>query len=327
MNTVSQTGTTLWILSPVYRDVESYKILIEKCTQILQDNGYKFEHVAFVAVDDTAGADAEMTTFKTLNMAEVITAPFNLGHQRAIVYGLRHLLERVQETDLVLTLDSDGEDMPESLPLLLKSHTAKNHGEGRITLAWRTKRRESMTFKLMYFFYRFFFYSLTGTVLRTGNFALYNGRILKDCIHHPFFDLCYSSTLLNLGYDLNKVPCARGSRYAGQSRMNFIKLVTHGIRMLLPFMDKIATRAMVAFAVSASIGAAAILYTLAASFYNGTPLSSVVVFGIITTALIGFVSLVQLLILFATFSQSQAISMSRLDHSKRKFGADNRKIS
>ena len=49
----------------------------------------------------------------------VLQPPFNLGHQRALVYALRKALPQIADEDAVVTLDADGEDRPEDLPRLL----------------------------------------------------------------------------------------------------------------------------------------------------------------------------------------------------------------
>ena len=74
-----------------------------------------------------------------------------------------------------------------------------------------------------------------GTTVRSGNFAAQTGNSLKTTIGHPTFNLCYSSSLLALRRPTVMVPCARGARFAGTSRMNAQSLMAHGVRMLLPF--------------------------------------------------------------------------------------------
>jgi hypothetical protein len=65
---------------------------------------------------------------------------------------------------------------------------------------------------------------------------------LRRVIDHRHFDLCYSSGLLGIGIELRSVPCARGRRYAGRSKMSPARLVRHGLQMLLPFAPRVATR-------------------------------------------------------------------------------------
>ena len=70
-------------------------------------------------IDDTGGQDPEVDGLGEFDDTVVLQPPFNLGHQRAIVYALRKMLPRIAEEDAVVTMDADGEDRPEDLPRLL----------------------------------------------------------------------------------------------------------------------------------------------------------------------------------------------------------------
>ena len=84
----------------------------------------------------------------------MIAPPFNLGHQRAIVFGLRLIEPDIDDVDLVVTMDADGEDRPEDLPRLLDPLLEAPADRRRLCVARRTKRRESFRFRVMYFFFR-----------------------------------------------------------------------------------------------------------------------------------------------------------------------------
>ena len=102
----------IWFISPIYFDAESWQRLRREL-QAHVPAGYE---PRYVVVDDSAGLDPATTALD----AQVIVPPFNLGHQRALVYGLRRLAhEEINDDDLVVTLDGDGEDQPGSLPRLL----------------------------------------------------------------------------------------------------------------------------------------------------------------------------------------------------------------
>src|SRR5256885_4629244 len=77
----------------------------------------------------------------------------------------------------------------------------------------------------MYSVFKLVFSLLTGASIRTGNFAAYRGWLARNVLFHPHFDNCYSSSLISLNVAVQLVPCERGTRYAGQSRMSFLKLV------------------------------------------------------------------------------------------------------
>jgi hypothetical protein len=64
---------------------------------------------------------------------------------------------------------------------------------------------------------------------------------------HPYFDLCSSPTLVSLGMTVTAAPFPRVRRYEGGSRMNLLRLSMHGVRMLMPFMERVAARTLTAF--------------------------------------------------------------------------------
>src|SRR4029077_8587290 len=113
-----------------------------------------------------------------------------------------------------------------------------------------------------------------GRTIRSGNYAAQRGASLVATIEHPSFDLCYSATLLALRRPTSTVPCARGPRFAGSSRMNRFALVAHGMRMLLPFSEAIAVRAFV-LAAASFVGLTTFLALLATGVI-GEPLSAAV---------------------------------------------------
>src|SRR5437667_9608208 len=113
-------GRQMWIVTPVYRDVESYLELRRRLLAIAAaDATLRSIPIRFVALDDTGGLDSEFEALRKLHDVTVIDPPFNLGHQRGIVYSIRSVAHAIRTTDIVVTLDADGEDRPEDLPRLL----------------------------------------------------------------------------------------------------------------------------------------------------------------------------------------------------------------
>ena len=269
----------------------------------------------FVVIDDTGGLDPAILELEALADTVVLTPPFNLGHQRAIVFGLRSLSGPVADEDVVVTVDADGEDRPEDLGRLLRPLLEAPSGARRLSLARRTKRRETVPFKLLYLGFRIFFRSLTGLLVSTGNYAAYRGWLLSRVVFHPHFDLCYSSTLLSLGLPTELVPCERGVRYAGRSRMGYFKLLVHGVRMLMPFIDRIAIRACIAFSLVMGLALALFLAVGVGAVLTGRSLPTwstpLLLAALILIA--SFVALTNLVVLFTVFSQSQGVSLGSLD--------------
>ena len=304
----------LWIVTPSYRDVESFMILRDRIRTVVQDCA-EFEELElqFVVVDDTGGVDPEVSMLQLLADTRVIGLPFNVGHQRAIVCGIRVLLAEMIETDLLVTMDSDGEDRPEDLPQMILPLLSEPTEVGRICIARRTKRNESAQFQVMYFFFRAMFRILTGTTVRSGNYAAYRGWLAQRILLHPYFDLCYSSTLISLGLNLVPVPCPRGERYAGQSRMNPLRLFMHGTRMLMPFTDRIAVRALISFSVIFGAGVAASLVVVAIRVFTTTAVPGWATATLLGILILSVIALSNFVVLFVVFSHSRGISLSGLE--------------
>lgn len=304
----------LWVFTPCYLDLRSFLQVREHLlANIAKDLPQTFAGIQFVLIDDTGDQDPELRAGGIPEDVCIVSPPFNLGHQRAIVYGLRKKKAEIADEDFVLTLDSDGEDQPGDAARLLQPLLDSASDLRGISIAWRTRRRESLLFKVMYFFYKILFIFLTGQIIRSGNFVAYRGWTVKHVITHPHFDLCYSSSLLSLNIKNNPVPCERGSRYFGQSRMNFQKLVLHGIRMLMPFLDRIATRALVCFSAVSALGLAASAAIVGIRAFTNYGIPGWASYMLLLTLLISITSLGQFIILITIVSQSQGLALSGID--------------
>jgi len=303
----------LWVVCPVYFDVDSFLTLRDRIRGELAALGSRCpQRCRLVVVDDSGGQDPDIERLDGLADVVVMPVPFNLGHQGALVFGLRRLAPIVNADDWVVTLDADGEDKPEDLPRMLKALAAHRSSVNHLVLALRAKRKESVTFKFGYFFFKLLFRLMTGTMTRTGNFAAFHGRVAKTLLFHPYFDLSYSSALIALNIPATFVPCDRGRRYAGESKMNFSRLMMHGLRMLMPFVDRLTIRALIAFGTIFGLGLGGSLVVVgdvAFGFWTLPDWMWVLVLAIVSLSLTGLVSLV---ILFVVFVHFRSLSLSGL---------------
>jgi hypothetical protein len=295
------------VVLPLYRDVESFEILRERVREL-----EGLPPMQFWVVDDSAGRDPDVADLHRHADVSVVVPPFNLGHQRAIVAGLRVASEYLSPGDLVVTMDSDGEDRPEDLPRLVDSLLAEPD-PWRIVIARRTERDEQFRFKVLYLCFRLMFRVLTGRKVRSGNFAAFRGTFVHSMLLHPSFDLCYSSSLLTLNADPIAVPCARGKRYAGQSRMGTEKLLMHGIRMLMPFADRIAIRSLALCAVTSAVTALTLFAVLLARLTGAGTIAAGGYWVLLGGVVVSGLGLVNFLVLFSGYVQTNALSLARID--------------
>lgn len=303
---------TIWIVSPVYFDVASFRILKQRVVDVVAEVAPDDE-LRFVVADDSAGTDPAIDDLRDDQNIRIVTPPFNLGHQRCIVHALRTLVRDVRTDDLIVTMDADGEDRPEDLPALL-APLRDPDSKRRLILAERTTRQESRSFRLSYVLFKLAFRTLTGTTLATGNFAAFSMSWARNALLHPYFDLAYSSTLMTFR-EAVLVPCPRGTRYEGQSHMTSSRLVMHGIRLFMPFLDRVAVRSLLAFAVTLVVSLVAAMAILAVRLLTDLAIPGWATYSLLLVLLITVVSLGNFVVLFAVFSQSQGISFSSLERS------------
>jgi hypothetical protein len=304
-------SSRLWVVCPSYKDTASFTILRSRILDELRPG--PDVDVRFIVVDDTAGRDDELRGLRTLTDVTVITPPFNLGHQRGIVYGLRRCLPMFDDSDFIVTMDADGEDRPEDLPRLLEPIRSSPDDLGKVAVALRTERTESLKFRMLYIMFRLMFRTFTGTTVRSGNYAAYRGWQARRMLQHPYFDLCYSSTLISLDLDVSMVPCPRGSRYAGRSRMNMFRLLMHGVRMLMPFTDRIAVRALTAFSAMFGLGLVLAGIVIGVRVFTTAAIPGWTTFTVLGILILSFIALGNFVVLFAVFSHSRGISLANLE--------------
>lgn len=303
---LTSTRPRLTVVCPVYRDAAALAELrrrIRALVTALPGIGV----VRFVVTDDTAGEDEALWAMRDAE-THVLVPPYNLGHQGAIVFALRELTPTLEPDELVVTMDSDGEDRPEDLPTLLAPLLDNPDDPFLVAVARRTRRQEALAFRVAYLVYKALFKVLTGVVVRSGNFAAMRGALVVAAIGHPCFDQCYSASLISLPFRRHDVPIARGTRYSGRSRMGLFRLVTHGMHMLMPFLDRIAVRCLL---LSAIVGAVAALLLAAGlgAWLTGVPVRGWAAAWVATLLVAAAFGVLASLTLFAAAARSRAQSV------------------
>ena len=235
------------ILSPVYNDWESFISLVADidhsiCSANIESN----YDIRLFAIND--GSDDEppnqLTNFlstESINEVGVINLITNLGHQKAIAVGLSHIFVS-DLADVVIVMDADGEDKPSDLLRLIASHT---NNPDAIILAKRGKRTESFIFRIGYRFYRSIFRLSTGVSIPYGNFSLLPRKALRKIVHSPALWNHYAAAIRQSNLPAILLPTNRGHRYAGNSKMSLSSLISHGLRAMSVFSDRIASRLII----------------------------------------------------------------------------------
>ena len=261
---------TVAIVTPVYNDWVSLDQLLAAIDTTLPAAEYR---VDVFAVDDCSGtAPIPPALSGCIATVDVLRLAMNVGHQRAIAVGLVHAAGQGTEQgsgqglgqglgqgahDIVVVMDADGEDTPAELKTLIE---AFRRTPDRAIVAQRRKRSEALTFRIFYWLYRRAFRALTGQTIDFGNFSVLSPVHVERLVHNANIWNNLAATMVQARLALLRVPTARGKRYAGQSQMNLISLVTHGLGAISVFSDAVFVRilvfssAMLAVALLATIG-------------------------------------------------------------------------
>jgi hypothetical protein len=248
------------VVTPVYEDVEaSSRLFKELVTQFKED-------VFVVAVDDgSVNSPLEIESLIRAQIGGVILKlRRNVGHQRAIAIGLGYVSERVKFGQSVIVMDSDGEDVPATIPDLLRKLDSASID---VVVAQRKSRVETFRFKAFYAVYKCFFRMMTGRAISFGNFMAITAQAVKRLVVMQELSIHVAGAVLASKLRTGVCPLDRGPRYAGQSKMNFVGLALHGFKGLMVFAEDVLVRVGIVCALIASLsvvgaGAAVVLKLL-----------------------------------------------------------------
>jgi hypothetical protein len=237
---------SLIVVTPVYEDVEaSSRLFRELSVQFKRD-------VFVVAVDD--GSVKQPLNISSLQNSGidgvVLKLRRNVGHQRAIAIGLGYVSEYIQAEQKVVVMDSDGEDLPSTIPDLLNQLAA---GDVDVVVAQRKSRVETFRFKAFYAVYKLFFSMMTGRAISFGNFMALKASSVKRLVAMQELSIHVAGAVLASKLRTAVCPLDRGERYAGQSKMNFVGLVLHGFKGLMVFAEDVLVRVGIACALIATL--------------------------------------------------------------------------
>lgn len=220
------------ILIPVFNDWEALNLLL---IEIAKEGSFEV-----IVVNDCSSQKTDIAVPEGLKV-KVINLLRNLGHQKAIAIGLSYLSSQDLEGN-VIVMDSDGEDKPSAIDALLaKAKESPEH----IVFAHRSKRSEGFVFKFFYAIYKSIFVLLTGKAITFGNFSsLPVGQLKKVAFLSEIWNN-YPGGIIKSKLPFTSIPIERGKRLAGESKMNFVSLVMHGMSAISVFLDTTAVRILI----------------------------------------------------------------------------------
>lgn len=238
--------TGVVVVTPVFEDVEASGRLFQELGRLYGESLY------VVAVDD--GSVHQPLSPDVLAGAGVqgvvLRLRRNVGHQKAIATGLSYVADQLPGAPAVVVMDSDGEDLPQTVPELVR---ALEDPAVDVAVAHRKSRVETWRFKAFYAVYKRFFKAMTGRPISFGNFMALKPHALQRLVAMQELPIHVAGAVLASRLRTRRCPLDRGPRYAGRSKMNFVGLVLHGFKGLMVFAEDVLVRSGLACSLLAGL--------------------------------------------------------------------------
>jgi len=234
-----EAGSTLCFCIPVFNDWEAVARLLTALDGVAAGLA---DSVSVLLVDDASTEPVPgALPFRPAAIRRVHVLPLrrNLGHQRAIAIGLTFVYSQ-WPCRAVVVMDADGEDAPADVPKLLAELAA--HDSRRAVFAARARRSEGLRFWLGYRAYKLLHRALTGRRVEVGNFSVLPWHLLERLVGVSEIWNHYAAAVFKARFAVAQVPVPRARRLAGESRMNFVALVTHGLSAISVYGEIVGVR-------------------------------------------------------------------------------------
>jgi glycosyltransferase involved in cell wall biosynthesis len=225
------------LLIPIYNDRESLTKLIENINFEVKDLN---SEISVVVIND-ASSQQIIDTYQNLeniNSFEIINMKENRGHTRCIASGLKYIFEK-KEFDFVIPMDGDGEDRPEEIKSFFQLAEQAND---KSIVGERTKRSESLFFKICYQLHKLLTLGFTGHSIKFGNFTCLSKTTINKMLNEKATWNSFSGSLKKVEKDLLSIPSIRGTRYFGPSKMSFFNLLKHSLSIISVFRKTVLIR-------------------------------------------------------------------------------------
>ncbi|HEX2533099.1 MAG TPA: glycosyltransferase [Chitinophagaceae bacterium] len=225
----------LIVLIPVYNDWSALEQLLPPLYRMIRTDPE--QGVELVLVNDGSPVAPEGSLYREKNTT-LLHLTHNIGHQKALAIGLSYIHHHLPG-DRVLILDADGDDRPEDAARLLAESLRQ---PDTIIAGRRARRQEGTGRRLSYYLYLWLFRTLTGQVIRFGNFCVLPFRSISPLVHKGDIWHHLPGGILKSKLPLMMVPTEKGRRKEGRSHMSYGALVYHAIGAIAAFIDVIAIR-------------------------------------------------------------------------------------
>jgi len=241
---VSMSEMRYFVVAPCFNDNKSVQ---EICEEL---NLLPIAPTKIVILDDSRGVDE----YDALpSNVQIICPSRRLGQQRLLVQFFRHQFAKSclpQDSDLVVVMDSDGEDLPNDVMTLLTEYKCLPIVD--LVLASRKSRQSTIKFKFGYNCFKFLSRLITGKTVQTGTFSVVSWRWLNQACYDNTFNISFVGGLIASPAARRLTPIARGPRRYGSPKVDLSGLIRHGLNIFFTMSNQIAVRFFIAFCFASS---------------------------------------------------------------------------
>jgi len=219
------------IITPCFNENSTVIAFLKNVENVLTLLPQSFE----IVVIDDCSTDHTLSLltnlrFKAANIKlTILELKFNVGHQAAIYQGL--LYARQLDSDKFIIMDSDGEDNPEAIARLVEINNYD------IVNVARGRRKESLSFQVSYYIYRFIFKMITGKIMNFGNYCMINKKVLETSCYLSFIH--FAAHLSKLKASSTSIVYNRLKRIDGRSKMNSTSLIHHAFKSFVEYAEEL----------------------------------------------------------------------------------------
>ena len=228
------------ILIPSYNDWESLNVLIPKINNAVKNIN---KNISILIVNDSSTLKnnlvfKEKLCFKKIEILNLIK---NIKAQKAIATALYHLKNKNYKGGIIV-MDADGQDDPENLIEIIKYYEKNN---GKVITVNRTKRNESLLFKVLYEIHLFLSFILTFQNLRFGVYSCMNQNNLKEILSNN--DLCsaFAGALAKNFKNKGIIYSERKKRLLGESKNSYLNLIYYSLSILSVFKFRLSIHSII----------------------------------------------------------------------------------
>ena len=224
------------ILTPVYNDWKNLSRLLKKINKVFETQlKTKFE---LIIINDcsTQKCNPKKYRCKMASKISIISLYKNVGSQRAIAIGIKYLDKFYKKKIKTIIIDSDGQDNPN---IIIKLINLSNISPQNSIAVRRGQRKEPFWFKIFYELYCLLIIIFSYKKIRFGNFSLLNFVDLKKISTQNELWSAYPPALSNNVNNLNFIDAVREKRFGGKSKMNFIGLIFHALKVFSVLKERI----------------------------------------------------------------------------------------